>query len=166
MLRRLQESDAEQVCERLPKSHTESDFLNFLPGEFDWTPQREREFIRERQGQARSILFCAERDGELLSLCGALQMPFRRYAHQAEVGITVFKAHWGKGLGRGMMEFVVAWSQAEGLRKLMLRVFHDNIRAINLYRSLGFLEEGRLKGDVLRVDGTYSDTIFMSRFNK
>lgn len=165
-LRRIRESDAERICATLPKAHTESDFLNYLPGEFDWTPQREREFILEHEQQARSILLCAERDADLLALCGARQMPFRRFAHQAEIGITVFKAYWGLGLGRQMMEFLIAWSQTVGLRKLMLRVFEDNVRAISLYRTLGFVEEGRLFEDVLRADGTFSDTVFMGRFNR
>lgn len=166
IMRRLEESDAEQVCRLLPMAHRESDFLNFLPGEFDWPPDREREFIREHQRQAHSIIICAERGGELLALCGARQTPFRRFAHQAEVGITVFKKYWGIGLGRHMMEYIIAWSQTGGLRKLMLRVFEDNTRAINLYLSLGFVAEGRLREDVLRADGSYSDTVFMGLFHK
>lgn len=165
-LRRLEESDAEQVCRLLPIAHRESDFLNFLPGEFDWPPDREREFIRDHQRQAHSIIICAERDGELLALCGAKQIPFRRFAHQSEVGITVFRQYWGLGLGRVMMEYIIAWSRVDGLRKLMLRVFEDNTRAINLYRSLGFAEEGRLLEDVLRADGSYSDTVFMGLFHR
>lgn len=166
IMRRLEESDAEQVCRLLPLAHRESDFLNFLPGEFDWPPDRERDFIREHQRQAHSIIFCAERGGELLALCGARQLSFRRFAHQAEVGITVFKKYWGLGLGRQMMAFVVAWSQVGGLRKLTLRVFADNVRAINLYQSLGFVEEGRLRGDALRADGTYTETMLMGLFHK
>jgi RimJ/RimL family protein N-acetyltransferase len=165
ILRRLGESDAEQICILFPKSHTESDFLNFMPGEFDWTPAREREFIREHEHQAHSILLCAERGSELVALAGARQAPYRRYAHQAEIGITVFKSNWGLGLGRLMMQYLVDWSRVEGLRKLALRVFQDNHRAISLYQSLGFVEEGRLREDVLRADGRYSDTIIMGRFN-
>lgn len=165
-LRRLLESDAEQVCALLPKAHLESDFLNFMAGEFDWTADREREFIREHERHPHSIVLCAERDSNFLALCGARQPPFRRYAHQAEIGITVFKAYWGIGLGRAMMRFLIDWSRLDGLRKLTLRVFDDNVRAINLYRSLGFCEEGRLRQDVLRADGRYSDTICMARFNQ
>ncbi len=165
ILRRLCETDAELVCAQLPKAHLESDFLKYMPGEFDWTPDREREFIRDHGRQSHSILLCAERNGDLLALCGARQLPFRRVAHQAEIGITVFKANWGIGLGRRMMEFLLVWSKAERLRKLTLRVFEDNIRAIRLYESLGFKVEGRLREDVLRANGSYSDTIFMGFFN-
>ena len=165
VLRRMRESDAEQVCLLFPKAHAESDFLNFMPGEFDWTPEREREFIREHEHQAHSILLCAERGFDLLAWAGARQAPFRRYAHQAEIGIAVFKPHWGLGLGRLMMQYLVDWSQVEGLRKLALRVREDNHRAISLYQSLGFAEEGRLREDALRADGSYSDTIIMARFN-
>ena len=68
------------------------------------------------------------------------------------------------GLGRKMTECIVEWGRRQGLRKLYLRVFADNKHAIALYDSLGFIEEGRLKGDVLRGDGSYSDTIIMARF--
>jgi RimJ/RimL family protein N-acetyltransferase len=62
------------------------------------------------------------------------------------------------------MERLVEWARQAGLRKLYLKVFSDNTRAIRLYESLGFVEEGRLKGDVLRGDGTYGDTLIMSHF--
>ena len=55
------------------------------------------------------------------------------------------------------------WGRAKGLRKMTLHVFVDNERAISLYLSFGFVEEGRLKGDGLRRDGSYSDTILMAK---
>jgi len=163
-LRHLHERDAEEVCRTLPLSHRESDFLMFLPGEFNLTVEQEREYIRERDKNPRTLLICAEVEGRIAALCGARQNGFRRYAHQAEVGITVYKVYWGLGLGRALTQFVIDWAPTVGLRKLGLRVFEDNHKAIALYRSLGFVEEGRIKDDVLRVDGRYSDTIVMGLF--
>lgn len=148
----------------LPRSHLESDFLNWMPGEFDWTVEREREFIRDHTGRRGAIVLCVELNEGITALAGAHQMPFRRFAHQAEIGVTVLKDHWGKGLGRTLIEFLIAWGKTERLIKLTLRVFEDNHRAIRLYQSLQFAEEGRLCGDALRADGRYSDTILMARF--
>ena len=41
------EADAEALLAFLPQTHTESDFLNWLPGEFQMTVDEERKFIRE-----------------------------------------------------------------------------------------------------------------------
>ena len=164
ILRRVREEDAEQICAILPQAHRESDFLNWMPGEFDWTAEREREFIRDHVHRRGAIILCAESDDRIIALAGAHPMPFRRFTHHAEIGITVLKDHWGRGLGRTLVEFLVAWGRAEKLAKLTLRVFEDNHRAMGLYRALGFAEEGRLRGDALRADGRYSDTILMARF--
>jgi RimJ/RimL family protein N-acetyltransferase len=40
-----------------------------------------------------------------------------------------------------------------GLAKLTLRVFPDNLRAIGLYRSLGFRDEGIVTGEVRMPSG-------------
>ena len=44
------------------------------------------------------------------------------------------------------MEMAIDWGRAVGLAKLSLRVFPDNGRAIALYRSLGFEDEGLAPG--------------------
>ncbi len=50
------------------------------------------------------------------------------------------------------------------LHTLKLEVIEDNLRAINLYRSAGFKEEGRLKEFVFK-DGTWKDVIVMGMIN-
>lgn len=164
IIRSLIESDAEEVRRLFPLSHTESDFLMYMPGEFDLTLEQEREFIRERTGKPGAMLIAAELDGRLVALGGAESLKFKRMRHHAELGVTVLKEFWGMGLGRKMTELIMEWGRRQGLRKLYLRVFDDNRRGIALYDSLGFIEEGRLKGDVLRCDGTYTDTIVMAKF--
>ena len=76
----------------------------------------------------------------------------------------MFKEFWGRGIGRRMMDCIIDWGRRRGLMKMNLRVFDHNERAIAMYRALGFQEEGRLRDDVLRGDGTYGDTIVMSKY--
>lgn len=162
-IRPLTEDDAEAVCRIFPETHAESDFLMYLPGEFDLTIEQEREWIRERIENENCLVLTVECDGRLVAFAGAESTKFRRARHQAELGITVVKECWGMGLGRRLTECIIAWATGQNLRKLYLRVFDDNERAIALYRSLGFIEEGRLREDMLRADGSYSDTIVMAR---
>lgn len=163
-IRRLAEDDAEVACEVFPKTHTESDFLMYMPGEFDLSVEQEREWIRERNEKDNCLLLTVECDGRLVAFAGAESSKFKRQRHQAELGVTVVKEFWGQGLGRKLTECIVAWAAAHGLRKLTLRVHDDNLRAIALYQSLGFVEEGRLKEDMLRADGSYTDVIVMAKF--
>jgi RimJ/RimL family protein N-acetyltransferase len=158
------EGDAEELCSLLPQTHAESDFLNYRPGEFDMNVEQEREFIREHNAKPGSVAWVAEVDGEIVGFGGAMSPPYKRLSHHAEFGLAVVKAYWGLGIGRKLCDWIDDWGKGAGLRKMYLRVFAHNERAIALYESLGYVEEGRLKGDVLRGDGTYGDTIIMAKF--
>lgn len=50
------------------------------------------------------------------------------------------------------------------LVRLELGVFIDNERAINLYKSLGFVIEGTKKHAIIR-NGKYEDEHIMARYN-
>jgi len=163
-IRPLAVTDAEEVVALLPRAHAESDFLQWMAGEFKMTVEEEREWIRKRADAGMFVTLAAVVDGRIVGLAGAEIKPFRRNAHHAVLGVTVLKEFWGQGIGRRLVELVIDWGRQRGLRKMTLHVFADNERAIHLYRDLGFIEEGRLKEDVLRADGSYTDTIVMAKY--
>lgn len=164
ILRNMVEDDAEELCRVLPQTHVESEFLNYQPGEFNLSVEQEREFIREHNAKACSIGLVAEVDGRIICYAGGASPHFKRMAHHAEFGLAILEAYWGQGVGRRVCQCIEDWGRSVGLRKMYLRVFSHNDRGIALYRSLGYVEEGRLKGDLLRHDGTYGDTIVMAKF--
>lgn len=163
-IRAATEDDAAGFCAFLPRTHVETDHLNFLPGEFNKTVEQERQWIREHYAKPHAILLTAVVDGRTVASGGAGSLDLRRYAHHAECGLAVLEEFWGNGIGRRMMELLVAWGRTCKLHKLYLRVFADNARAIELYRSLGFVEEARLPDDAIGVHGGYRDTIIMARY--
>jgi RimJ/RimL family protein N-acetyltransferase len=77
----------------------------------------------------------------------------QHYAHVGEIAIVVSNTQRGAGFGRAMMEMAIAWGRVVGLAKLSLRVFPDNRRAIALYRSVGFQDEGLVRGEVRMPSG-------------
>ena len=161
--RRPTDADAEELCGFVAQVDAETDFLNRFPGEFDKTVEQEREFIREYSDDQEAVFFVAEAEGRLIGSAGARRLKLKRFRHHAELGLSVFKAFWGLGIGRKMMDCTLAWGKRRGLRKMYLKVAAHNERAIALYRSLGFEEESRLREYVLRADGTYGDMIIMAR---
>lgn len=86
-----------------------------------------------------------------------------RIRHGGEFGISVLQECAGMGVGRAMLEMLIAWAEQSGvIRKLDLRVRSDNLRAIRLYERLGWKIEGRITRD-LHVDGVFHDALYMGR---
>lgn len=88
-----------------------------------------------------------------------------RVRHSGSIGITVDRDYHGNGIGRALLNKIVDladnWLM---LVRLDLEVFTDNQRAINLYRSSGFVIEGTKKYAAVK-DGKYQDEYLMARYN-
>jgi len=58
-------------------------------------------------------------------------------------------------------QFIPFMFEYLNLHKISLEVLATNTRAINLYKKLGFVEEGRKRDEVLK-NGVYVDSVIMS----
>ncbi|GAA4204290.1 GNAT family N-acetyltransferase [Microbispora amethystogenes] len=59
--------------------------------------------------------------------------------HIASASFMVDPAHEGRGVGRALGEYAVGWARAAGFRAMQFNaVVETNVRAVGLYRSLGF----------------------------
>ncbi len=88
------------------------------------------------------------------------------YRHlYGEYGIMIGdKTTWGKGYAKEASIAVINFCFTKlSLRKINLGVIANNAMALSLYRSLGFVEEGRLKKHEL-INGTYKDKLRMALF--
>ena len=100
-------------------------------------------------GVALTLVVGGEVAGQLL----VSRRAERFHSHIGELAIIVGKSWRGVGAGRALMETAIDWARAVGLAKLSLAVFSDNERAIALYRSMGFTEEGLRRRQVLLPTG-------------
>ncbi|MFH1822459.1 MAG: GNAT family protein [Patescibacteria group bacterium] len=72
----------------------------------------------------------------------------------------------GKGIGKISMEWIIDYGFNKlKLHKINLGVIKDNILAVNLYKSLGFIIEGNMKDEVF-YDGKFYDFLSMAIFNR
>ncbi len=88
-----------------------------------------------------------------------------RFSRHAWVGLSLFdERDAGQGHGRRILTQLSDYLRDfVGLRKLSLEVLASNTRAADVYRSLGFEEEGRLKSQYF-TDGRFEDVVILSRF--
>ncbi|CEQ22955.1 GNAT family acetyltransferase [[Clostridium] sordellii] len=89
-----------------------------------------------------------------------------RIRHSASIGISVHVDYQGMGIGKKLMKELIDLSDNWlMLVRLELGVYPDNEKALKLYKSLGFEEEGLKKYSAIR-NGKYVDEIIMGRYNK
>jgi RimJ/RimL family protein N-acetyltransferase len=71
------------------------------------------------------------------------------------------KSYWGRGYGREALGLLVDYAFLHrNAHKVWLEVHANNERAIRSYRSVGFIEEGRIRDNVW-LDGKYVDELVM-----
>ncbi len=69
---------------------------------------------------------------------------------EGELGITITASMQDKGYGTESVPAIVNYGMKElHLKRIFLRVFPDNLRAIHVYEKCGFREYGRTEEDVL-----------------
>lgn len=135
------------------------------PGELPLTSvEGERVWIEGmRLGETDLLLIAEARDQVvgIIDFHGGRQL---RLAHTGWFGMGLIQEWRGRGLGRHLLTAVIDWAEDHPLlRKVDLQCRGDNLRAMGLYRSLGFVEEGRQRDHIRLEDGTTIDNVLMAR---
>ena len=160
-IRAARPNDAQAVLDSIEIVSGESDFQTFGPGEFGLSVEQEASVLARFDESANQIYVLALIDGQIVGtgVLGASQRP--RLRHRCELSMSTQKRFWGLGIGRKVLEYLIAWAkQNEQLTKLDLEVRTDNERAIRLYERCGFENEATLKKQIFHK-GVYHDLFRM-----
>jgi L-amino acid N-acyltransferase YncA len=84
------------------------------------------------------------------------------YAGVAEVSVYVGAAHRGRGVGRALLQALVAESERQGLWTLQGATFAENAASLRLQVECGFRVIGR-RERVARLRGVWKDTVLTER---
>lgn len=162
-IRSATEDDAAPMLAYLRRAGAETPFLSFGAEGLDATEAQERATIAQMTRAENAIVLVAVHENEIVGVLTFAGGSRARLRHTGEVGISVVRDFWGSGVGRTLLELLLAWAEASTVvRKIDLRVRADNARAIALYERLGFAVEGRTRRAV-RTDGEFHDTLCMGR---
>jgi len=84
------------------------------------------------------------------------------YAGVAEVSVYVAESTRGEGVGRALLESLIAASEAAGVWTLQAGIFPENAASIALHERCGFRVVGR-RERLGRLDGRWRDVMLLER---
>lgn len=142
--------DAGAILAHLRRVGAETDNLSFGAEGVAFSLEEESAYLERLHEQKNAYHLCAWHGDELVGEAGFRGSAQPRMEHRVELGITVARAWWGRGVGTRLLGALVDEAAARGIRQLELWVRSDNERAIALYRKLGFEQAGRLD-DFMRI---------------
>lgn len=160
-IRKLESRDAKKVLEYLCLVGSETDYL-LMDGQGLKIEIDEEERILERyQHHENSLLLGCFIGEELIAVSNLSVKDRQKIKHISTVGISVKKKYWHQGIGRNMMEFMIDFAQkSEQIEVIQLEVRSDNIRAVKLYKSLGFHNIGVIP-KAMKIGEKYYENIMM-----
>lgn len=102
--------------------------------------------------------------GELVAGWAALSPVSDRcvYAGVAENSVYVAPAHHGRGIGRALLQDLVARAEDAGIWTVQTGIFPENTASIALHQACGFRLVGR-RERLGRLDGVWRDVLFLER---
>ena len=105
--------------------------------------------------------FVAEEDGDLLGWIAVV--PYSRravYRGVGEVSVYVAERTRGRGVGRALLEAVIASARAGRLWTLQAGILPENVASLELHRRLGFREVG-VRDRIGQLDGQWRDVVLL-----
>ncbi|EDL65730.1 GNAT family N-acetyltransferase [Bacillus sp. SG-1] len=157
--------DAESILDIQRDVITENKYLISLPEEFDKTLDHQRTRIQRILENKRETLIVAEKDEKVIGFIVFESPNRKRLSHTGSFETMIHRDYRGIGIGKMLISELLTWARENPLiEKVSLGVFSTNKRAISLYKSMGFEEEGRKNKEIKIGEKEYADDILMYKF--
>jgi L-amino acid N-acyltransferase YncA len=127
---------------------------------FDTEPPSWEEFDAARLPEHR---FVAVQDGEVVGWVAVSPTSSRTcYAGVVENSIYVAESARGRGVGRALMDALIASTEAAGIWTVQTGIFPENEATLALHERVGFRVVGR-HDRIAQLDGVWRDTLLLER---
>jgi putative acetyltransferase len=122
-----------------------------------------RRMIVGLNDEGRGLFLVAEREGAIVGHACLEPLPLAVTQHVVRLTIAVHEGERRRGVGRALMTELLQWAHSSPrVEKVELQVRASNEAAIALYRSLGFVEEGRKTKRLKLAPNEYVDDLYMA----
>ena len=129
-----------------------------------WTPDQQRSYLESLSN--REVFHAAvAASGTMIGFQSLdLYSPvLPSMSHVGQLGTFLLPEWRGQGVGKALFNATRTFARSAGYRKLVIQVRASNAPAQGFYKRLGFIECGRLRGQVI-VDDREDDEILMELF--
>ena len=134
-------SDAAQLLEFMKLIGGETDNLTFGGEGVPFSVEDEAAYIASMEGSRDSVMLLAK-DGDTIVGNASLNRMPRRMSHRGDFSVAVAKAYWNRGIGRALLEEIIAFAKNNDFEVIDLQVRSDNLSATHLYEKYGFRKIG------------------------
>ncbi|MBI1767246.1 MAG: GNAT family N-acetyltransferase [Bacteroidetes bacterium] len=161
-IRRPDENDAEKIIQYSKVLFTSTDQVLTTIDEYGITIEEEKTWINNSLQNPSAITLVAEMNKEIVGLLFFGPLGKKKNCHTGEFGVNVHPDYQARGIGRALIKTLLNWAKENGrIEKVFLNVFATNTNAIELYKNLGFVEEGKHVKAIKQISGEYVDIIQM-----
>ena len=169
IIRTAEEHDTEQVSKQIESVLAEAEYLvTTLDDDMeDYSIAKINERIKKHIENEGNLFVVAEIDEQIVASADLHNGERKRIKHVGTFGVTVVRDFRRLGIGEALIQSIIDWvSNNPIIEKIGIGVFANNIKAISLYKKLGFVEEGRKVKEIEIGPDNYVDSILMYKFVK
>jgi len=153
--------DALELLEYFKQVGEESTYLIMDHSGLNLSVEEEEEYLKKANENVTTKYFIAISKGKIIGEVALKGHDSNKTKHNADLGITVLKEYWHKGLGSILIDYAVNYARITTvIKNIYLEVRADNENAINLYKKHGFVQVG-IMPDKIFLDGKYLDELVL-----
>lgn len=134
-------ADAAEILQYLKHIGAETDNLTFGAEGLPFTTESEAAYIRQMENSCDAIMLVAKENGKIVGDASLSRQP-RRMNHRGDLGISVLKEYWNRGIGSRLLLEIIRFAKENAFKVIDLQVRSDNLPAIHLYEKFGFQKIG------------------------
>lgn len=155
--------DADQVYRLMIGVAEEEGVLVAAPDEITKDGIRTR--IRNTTSRRNQMCYVAMDDERVVGMVILEASPYRALDHVRFMSLAVEPRYRRKGFAHALVRQAIQWAAGTGkVRKLQIDLRENNVTQIDMVKSLGFKEEGRLKHQIQMSNGREIDEIILTLF--
>ncbi len=149
-----------KLCELID---SETNNMLYEAGERNCLFEKQKQQIIKIIDDNKSKIWIAEnKNHELIGYLMAIGNHLLKTQHSTYIVIGILKQYTHKRIGTKLFEELNKWAINNKIHRLELTVRTENTAAIDLYKKMGFVQEG-VKIHSLLINFKYEDELYMSK---
>ncbi len=161
-IRQAKIDDAEKLLACIKTYIPQSNYIPKLEQEIKLTIEQEKEWINSFLTNEKSLLLVAEYENEIIGNIDLTGNQRKIMEHTAVIGMGMLIEWRNSGLGTSLLKATIDWAKQNPILELVwLQVYTENELGINLYRKMGFEENGIIK-NFFKHEDKYFDNLTMT----